>query len=182
MSWCFNSKKAITALLSYFQRRIPVEKCSLVAILLWMSFQPIILYSALPHPSPPPIIQPSALFSGRPWALLSVWLLLYHFFCWIMLVQLWSFVQEIIQLVFFIQFTENAFHICFLSSDSLHDGVCFFKLTYLTPVVVGRNVLKLKRNMHQPWGPECLRLGRPYISEKKGDIWGFSFHSEGGLY
>lgn len=150
----FNSKKAITALLSHFQLRIPVEKvlpCGHPAV---NEFPPpIILYSTLPLPHPNPIIQSSICPSplcGRCWALLSVW---YHFYLLNDACLFCGLSKRLFSLSFYANL-QNAFHICFIFSGSCMMWA-FLILTYMTTAVMGRNVLRLKRNVHQTGGPRC---------------------------
>lgn len=123
-------KKAITALLSHFQLRIPVEKvlpCGHPAVNEFPPHHPLQYpFPTSPSPSPhnstlhmPPCSLEDAghcyqfdiTFVFAEWCLSIIW-----------------FVQAIIQLVFLYKFTENAFHICFIFSDSLHDWVSFFNI------------------------------------------------------
>lgn len=118
--------KTVTALLSYFQRRIPVEKCSLVATQLWM----IVPYSE-PLPNVPTTPQ-NALKPGC----YSVGLLFKH-------------TTLIMMLILCIQDTFHTF-LFFYVVSFLH-GVCsalfiFHINTQHDLVLMGRNVPKLKRN------------------------------------
>lgn len=73
-----------------------------------------------------------------------------------MLVYTFCLYKRLFSLSFFIQIDnkKNAFHIVFIFSDSLHDGVSFFNINIHDYCCDGQNVLSLKKNMHQTLGPE----------------------------
>lgn len=154
--WCFNNniKKAITALLSHFQHRIPVEKvlpCGDPAVNEFPPHHP--LQSPFPpSPSPhnstlPPSLPPSpALWKTLGIASSLTSLILLNDAC-----LLYCFVQAIIQLVIFFFFLQISIYkkkcipCLFLYSVILcMMEWAFLILTYMTTVVMGRNVLKHK--------------------------------------
>lgn len=137
--WCFNNniKKAITALLSHFQHRIPVEKvlpCGDPAVNEFPPHHP--LQSPFPpSPSPhnstlPPSLPPSpALWKTLGIASSLTSLILLNDAC-----LLYCLYKQLFSLSFFFFFTnkylQKKMHsmFVFIFSDSLHDGVSFFNI------------------------------------------------------
>lgn len=133
-----------------------------MAILLWMSFHPHHVFT-VPSPSPPPAPKshnstllhtsppppPLCCFCGRRWAFLSNW---HHcFWCRFYLnAACWFYTSDHSAKVPLFFFKMRILHSIFVSYSAI---LCmmwalFFILTYMTTGVMGRNVLRLKRNVH----------------------------------